>query len=187
MIHGTKSQPLMLSVCLPEGEINLYPRVKLYDSSDALSATLDFTHVANGKYKVVWTPGTNGYYHGDCIIYTDVGHSIESTDYAYAGVLLKIDEIETNINDIETDTTNIESKVDVVDTVVDAVKIKTDTIDWTDVDFIKEVEGGRWIRDGTQLKFYKDDNITLLATFNLKQADGAAANESDDVYERVRA
>ena len=69
----------------------------------------------------------------------------------------------------------------------DGIKDKTDTIDWTDVTFLKDIEGGRWIRDGTEIKFYKSDNVTLVATFNLKKADGNAAGESDDVYERTRA
>jgi hypothetical protein len=54
----------------------------------------------------------------------------------------------------------------------------------TDVEFIKDVEGGRWKILNKQLIFYKEDNITEIASFDL-------FNKLDeptdvDVYERVR-
>jgi len=53
--------------------------------------------------------------------------------------------------------------------------------------FIKDMEGGRWKRDGNQMIFYKDDNITEVARFDLKKFDGTPATESDDeVAERVK-
>jgi len=53
--------------------------------------------------------------------------------------------------------------------------------------FIKDIEGGRWKRDGTQMIFYKADNVTEVARFDLKKFDGTPATESDDeVAERVR-
>ena len=79
-----------------------------------------------------------------------------------------------------------ESKIDTIDTVVDAVKAKTDTIDWTDVTFIKDCEGGGWKRDGTKLYLYKSDNTTLIAEFNLKNEDGDAAGETSHVFQKDR-
>jgi len=55
------------------------------------------------------------------------------------------------------------------------------------LNFIYNIEGGMWKRDGTTLTFYKDDNSTTVATFNLKTVTGSAAGETDDVYERQRA
>jgi len=69
---------------------------------------------------------------------------------------------------------------------VSPIKTKTDTIDWTDITFLKDIEGGKWLRDGTTLTLYKSDNATVVATFNLKKADGTAAGETDDVFERDR-
>jgi hypothetical protein len=56
-----------------------------------------------------------------------------------------------------------------------------------DVAFIKYIEGGRWKIDTSlnQMIFYKDDNVTEVARFNLKDSAGAAV--STDVFERVRA
>jgi hypothetical protein len=53
-----------------------------------------------------------------------------------------------------------------------------------DVEFIKDVEGGRWKIENNQLFLYKEDNVTHIATFNLfnKSSDPAEV----DVYERVR-
>lgn len=49
-----------------------------------------------------------------------------------------------------------------------------------------DVETGRWLRDGSQLIFYKSDNVTEVMRFDLKKNDGTAANEGDDPYERAR-
>jgi len=95
-------------------------------------------------------------------------------------------EATTDKNEIITQVNANETKIDIIDGIVDAILVDTAAIDWTDVEFIRNIEGGRWIRDGTQMKFYEDDNVSLVATFNLKKADGSPAGESDDVYERTR-
>jgi len=56
----------------------------------------------------------------------------------------------------------------------------------SNVAFVKDVEGGRWVRSGTSLYLYKSDNTTLLATFALKDISGNAVGASDNVYERYR-
>jgi hypothetical protein len=126
-------------------------------------------------YTGSWTASANDVYTAVCIVYTDAGYTTESTVYGRSGFTAKVDELETNVDDIETDTNELQT-------------------DWIDggrldllLDFIKDVSGGRWIRDGSQMKFYKDDNITLVATFDLKKSDGTAAGENDNAFERVRA
>lgn len=54
------------------------------------------------------------------------------------------------------------------------------------VEFIKQIEGGRWIIDESvdQMIFYKDDNTTEIARFNLFDITGSAT--STNVFERVR-
>lgn len=54
-----------------------------------------------------------------------------------------------------------------------------------DVDFIKEIESGRWKIDkaNNQMLFYKSDNITLIAKFDLKDINGDPA--CADVFERI--
>jgi len=52
----------------------------------------------------------------------------------------------------------------------------------TDQIFIKDMIGGRWLIENNQMKFYKDDNVTLVATFDLKNANGDPSMK--DVFER---
>jgi hypothetical protein len=58
---------------------------------------------------------------------------------------------------------------------------------YTDVRFIKSVEGGRWRIDTAtnQMVFYAEDNVTMVATFNLFDQNGAPTSSSP--YERQRA
>jgi len=37
----------------------------------------------------------------------------------------------------------------------------------SDTDFIKEIEGGKWEIVGSQMVFYKSDNVTEIARFDL--------------------
>jgi len=57
----------------------------------------------------------------------------------------------------------------------------------TDITFLKDIEGGRWVidKDDNQMIFYKSDNITEVARFDLKSADGEAAWAN--IFERSRA
>jgi hypothetical protein len=68
----------------------------------------------------------------------------------------------------------------------DDLKTLSDQLDLTavDLDFIKSIEGGRWKIIDNQMVFYKDDNTTEVARFNLFDAGGAPAEE--DVFERTR-
>lgn len=65
----------------------------------------------------------------------------------------------------------------------DAIQAKTDTIDWTDVKAIKQIEQGRWKIIGNQMIFYDVDGVTPLLTFDLK--DGGGSPSEDNVKERV--
>ena len=60
-----------------------------------------------------------------------------------------------------------DGKIDTVDTVVDAIKAKTDTIVWTDITFIKAIEGGDWEVVDSQMIFYDTDHVTVIKTFDL--------------------
>ena len=53
-----------------------------------------------------------------------------------------------------------------------------------DVDFIKNIEGGRWKVVNQQMIFYAEDNVTELARFDLTDVSGNPTNTN--VYERVR-
>lgn len=60
-----------------------------------------------------------------------------------------------------------------------------DSIDHTDaISFIKNIEGGRWQIKDNQMVFFKDDNKTEVAKFNLYNQSGQKT--STDVMERRR-
>lgn len=52
------------------------------------------------------------------------------------------------------------------------------------VEFIRDIEGGRWKIDGNQMIFYKEDNVTEIARFNLYDTQGQPTET--DVFERER-
>lgn len=56
----------------------------------------------------------------------------------------------------------------------------------TTIEFLKDIEGGRWIIDDTtnEMVFYKADNVTEVMRFDLKDKDGLPTSEGP--YERVR-
>jgi len=109
MIHGTTNSVITFGLTLAQGEVNQYPQVKIYDAHDNLDATVDLVHVADGYYSGAWTPNTSEWHYGNGIIYTDAIHTVESTVYGRRGVVIKIDEVETNIDDIETDTNELQT------------------------------------------------------------------------------
>lgn len=53
------------------------------------------------------------------------------------------------------------------------------------VDFIRHIEGGRWKITSNQMVFYKDDNTTVVATFDLYDQFGSPTD--NEVMERRRA
>jgi hypothetical protein len=54
----------------------------------------------------------------------------------------------------------------------------------TDVTFIKDIEGGKWEITNDQMIFYKSDNTTEVARFNLYK-DGVLEQNSPDRRDRV--
>lgn len=52
------------------------------------------------------------------------------------------------------------------------------------IEFIRDIEGGRWRINDNQMIFYKEDNVTEIARFNLYSADGQPAEV--DVFQRRR-
>jgi hypothetical protein len=52
------------------------------------------------------------------------------------------------------------------------------------VEFLRDMEGGRWKIESNRMSFYRSDNSTLIATFDLFDSDGNPSMES--VFERRR-
>lgn len=69
--------------------------------------------------------------------------------------------------------------------IADAVWAHLQAVNKAKVDFLADMEGGRWKIISNQMIFYKADNITEVARFNLFDAAGNPA--SANVFERRRA
>ena len=54
----------------------------------------------------------------------------------------------------------------------------------SNVDFISNIEGGKWSIESNQMVFYEDDNVTEIARFNLFDKNGNPA--VDNIYKRTR-
>jgi len=89
------------------------------------------------------------------------------------------DEVITEVNANET-------KIDTIDGNVDLIKTETDKIPSiiTDITFLKDIEGGKWKIVGNQMIFYKSDNSTEVARFNL--FDDAGNPNQIRIFERAR-
>ena len=101
----------------------------------------------------------------------------------------KINTINSSVSYVLSDTSEIQSELvdgGRLDLLLDSIKTDTGSILWTDITFILDMIGGRWHRVGSQLLFYKANNVDLVATFDLLKSDGAAATEADVPYEAVR-
>ena len=82
----------------------------------------------------------------------------------------------------ECDSSIAESEVNII-AEVDANEVKIDAMTVT-LNFLRDIEGGRWRITGNQMLFYAADNVTLVATFNLFDSDGNPSMEN--VAERRR-
>lgn len=119
--------------------------VRLYDPADnevSGSYTIVRKELGNGDYEALFTTDVLGRW------YIVVTHPI----YFKWGKAAEIICSSEDVSSIAGELTNIENKIDSV------------TIDVT---FIKDIEGGRWEIDGHQMVFYKDDNTTEVARFDL--------------------
>jgi len=52
------------------------------------------------------------------------------------------------------------------------------------IQFLRDMTAGRWIIENNQMKFYAEDNATLVAVFDLY--DSAGVPSMDTVFERVK-
>lgn len=68
---------------------------------------------------------------------------------------------------------------------VQNIKQKTDSINWSDIAFIKAIQGGQWKVKNNQMIFYDEDNGTEIARFNLFNAEGEPAIENVTERQRV--
>ena len=96
-------------------------------------------------------------------------------DTALSGIQADLDDPDQ----YKADTSGLASEATVSD-----IKLKTDTISWEDITFLKDVEGGKWKIIDNQMIFYKADNTTEIARFDLFNKFGISTTEN--VFERRR-
>ncbi len=90
--------------------------------------------------------------------------------------------VETTTAVVTGDLASVEAKIDAIPDDVWTSTPATDLI--TDIQFIKAVEGGRWKLAGTEMIFYKEDNITEIARYSMR--DGSGVPTTANPVERVR-
>jgi len=64
------------------------------------------------------------------------------------------------------------------------VRVETGLASQETLQFLADIEGGRWLIKDNQMIFYKSDNVTEVARFDLFNSAGLPSE--DDVVERVR-
>jgi len=97
MIEGRINYPIPLSMTLEEGDTNLYPLIRLFNTS-IYQKTINLIHISGGFYSGDWTPTSNGYYQTLGIVYTDYEYSVTSNTYGRIGETIWIDGLESEIS-----------------------------------------------------------------------------------------
>ena len=88
---------------------------------------------------------------------------------------------------VEENNPNVDVILGVVQGITGSITHISSTIDLVDtnIQFLRDMESGRWkVTTGNQMIFYKPDNVTEIARFNLFDINGAATN--DAVTERTK-
>jgi hypothetical protein len=138
---------------------------EITDSSGIYASFITFPDDFRGS--IVWDSGENP---GRLVF------AVEQYNY---------EENNPNVDTILTQSIDISGTVNNIETTVNSMNVTLGTIS-TDVQFIKDIEGGRWKIDtaANQMIFYKDDNSTVVARFNL--FDSSSNPTSVAPFERTR-
>jgi hypothetical protein len=80
---------------------------------------------------------------------------------------------------VSLDSGSIAFPTDKIDEILGTVQAMTGTLD-----FIRDMTSGRWIIEDNMMKFYAEDNVTLVAQFELFDENGVPSMGS--VFERVK-
>lgn len=173
--------PIELLLC--DGAIDQYPQAKVYNQASSLLITINLTHDHQGNYSgTPYNMPNTDYLKIIFTVFKNVGHTIENEVYERAiDIFYKIlpDEFKATGFAVPNE----------YDTVLTNIKDKTDTLDWTDIDFINDIEGGKWNiteKGGGTMIFYKADNITEVARFALYDINGQRTSKQEDAVRRDR-
>jgi len=119
-------------------------------------------------------------------IETAVGEVKEKTDNLPTNTAVELSDIETLVGAINAATSEAGIPADIQAMITNLQNAVTTLINavQADVTFIRDIEGGRWRIVGTQMVFYKEDNVTEVARFNLFDVNGSES--ASNVFERQR-
>ncbi len=143
--------------------------------------TTSYTFTSTGEYRVIYNPPAT-YEHGfENIMVEDYGNykadvsalALDSTVAKEAQATINVATIVGEVNDNETKINLIKLETDKIQ----SIKDETDKIE-----LIKQMETGKWKIESNQMVFYKDDNSTEIARFNLFDSGGVPT--MTDVIER---
>lgn len=176
--------PIILSLTLFDGATDKFPRAELFEYDELFAraaftgSPFDLTHLAGGYYDkfgaALAFPASVFQVVAIYTVYDDAAHTIVSTQHSQNVDVFILDNFPP---DAGTD-------------VAAAVWNKAMTAHVTagtfgeGVNFIKDIEGGKWRIVSNQMIFFKADNVTEVARFNL--FDVAQSASSTDVFERRR-
>lgn len=116
--------------------------------------------------------------------------SLANLDSDVALADAKIVSIGVDVDTIDTRTVSINSKIDAID--IPTVSENANAV-WShssatqlllNVSFIKDIEGGKWEITNNQMIFYKEDNVTEIARFNLYNENGVLSNTN--IFSRIK-
>jgi len=97
-----------------------------------------------------------------------------------------IDQTPSNIasvSKLDAITTTLNTKADKID--VQNISTQVQNLS-TDTKFIREMTAGRWKLEGSHMVFYAEDNLTVVASFALKDINGSPTVDPSTAVERVR-
>lgn len=111
--------PLLLDLKLDDGDSGKFVRAIVRNNAGTAVAGSPFTlsHIANGRYRnTSFTPGAEGNYTADYIVYNDAGFTQISGKYRQAYDLFKVDDTEINVQGLRDNYTNARAlKIDFLD------------------------------------------------------------------------
>jgi hypothetical protein len=106
-IRVSLGSPLPLTLQIDDGNIAVFPRASVYDSTftEVGGSPFNLTHVANGLYKNTtgFTPSSEGLFTAVYTVYSDSGHTTVLKRYARVTDLFDVNPM---LQDIEEDTSD---------------------------------------------------------------------------------
>lgn len=96
VLVATLNEPIPLRILAQDGRTDLFPQVRIYNSSTLQIAALSGVHFAEGLYTIDWTPTIEGYYTMVGEFYFDSLHTT-SANYEKVADDIEVNTVKTSI------------------------------------------------------------------------------------------